>query len=120
MLMSLIIELGGLTVGLLIIGFVLTRLAQARTLFLVKFTEDVFWQAANSPTKFDQASDLIGPQNGENSVRPLKGKYAQSTPKMQVLNKVAAMCKASKQGVQSDELTKDDAEVMWNEFLRFR
>lgn len=39
---------------------------------------------------------------------------------MQVLNKVAAMCKASKEGLASDELTKDDTEVMWNEFLRFR
>lgn len=74
--LSLIIEFGGLAFGLLIIGYILTRIAQARTLFLVKFTEDVFRQAANSPTKFDQASDMVGSATGENSVRPLKGKYA--------------------------------------------
>ena len=74
--LSLIIEFGGLAFGLLIIGYILTRIAQAKTLFLVKFTEDVFRQAANSPTKFDQASDMVGSATGENSVRPLKGKYA--------------------------------------------
>ena len=59
--LNFVIEFGGLALGLLILGYLLTRLAQAKTLFIVKFTEDLFHQAVNSPTKFDQASDLIGP-----------------------------------------------------------
>ena len=45
---------------------------------------------------------------------------------MQVLNKVVALCEASKamgrgEEVEAvDDLSKDDTEVMWNEFLRFR
>ena len=59
--LNFVIDFGGLAFGLLIIGYLVTRLAQAKTLFMVQFTEDLFHQAVNSPTKFDQASDMIGP-----------------------------------------------------------
>ena len=52
---------------------------------MINFTQDMFQQAANSPTKFDQQDG----QGVENSVRPLKGKGAMETPKMQLLTKIA-------------------------------
>ena len=111
MILTFLAEFGGLSFGLLIVGYALTRLTQAKTLFLIRFTEDVFRQAANSPTKFDSAD--------ENSVRPLKGKGAMATPKMQLLKKVALMC-TNKIEEPLEPLYKGDTEVMWNEFLRFR
>ena len=45
--LSIMIEFGGLTAGLLVIGYMLTRLAQAKTFFLVSFTEDVFRHDVN-------------------------------------------------------------------------
>ena len=94
-------------------------MAPARTGFLVRFTEDVFRQSTVSLTKFDQSAATLG----ESSVRPLRGRVAETTPKMQMLRKVAGLCTsglrmggtALGEGVQSE-----DTDVMWNEFLRFR
>ena len=75
----------------------------------------MFRQAANSPTKFDAGNE----EGGENSVRPLKGKGAQQAPKMIILTKVDELC-SDKREEPVEPLTKDDTDVMWNEFLRFR
>ena len=40
--LNFVIDFGGLAFGLLLIGYMLTRLAQAKTLFMVNFTEDLF------------------------------------------------------------------------------
>ena len=81
----------------------------------MRFTEVIFRQAANSPTKFDVGNE----EGGENSVRPLKGKGAYQTPKMVLLTKVSEMC-SGKREEPAEPLTKEDTDVMWNEFLRFR
>lgn len=97
--LSLVIELGGLTLGLLIFGHVITRLAQAKTLFLVKFTEDVFRHSSNNAAnKTDFATGMASAyaQNGEASVRPLRGKSSKQNPKTLLQTKIVTMCSAIK------------------------
>ena len=42
MTLNFIWQFGGLSFGLFIIGYLLTRITQAKTLFLVSFTQDLF------------------------------------------------------------------------------
>ena len=49
----------------------------------------------------------------------MRGKGAEQAPKMIILNKVDEMC-SDKREEPVEPLSKDDTDVMWNEFLRFR
>ena len=54
-------------------------------------------------------------------MRPLRikgGSY--TTPKMQILEKVEKMCSGGGKEQEDSEITKEDTDVIWNEFLRFR
>ena len=116
-------NLGGLAFGLYLVGFLLARIVPAKTLFLVSFTESTFMQSTNSLTNFEKEGiDNLrggGGAGGESTVRPLRaGKgTTYSTPKMQLLSKVGRMCNNDD---DLEILNKEDADVMWNEFFRFR
>ena len=57
--LSVLISFGGLATSLWIVGSLMTKFAQAKTLFLAHFTEDVFTQAVNSETKFDSKAEPL-------------------------------------------------------------
>lgn len=95
----------------------MTRLSAAKTLFIVSFTQDVFQQSANSTSKFDSE------ETPNTSVMPLRGIAAAQAPKMQLLDKIGRMCTNTPHAgkiASGESVAKEDTDVMWNEFLRFR
>ena len=91
-------------------------MAFAKTYFLVKFTESMFSQSTNMITKFD-----VPDSGGESTVRPLRVRGSNyTTPKMQLLNKVDKLCSGGGCDEKDAYISKEDTDVIWNEFLRFR
>jgi len=66
-LLEFVIDFGGLAFGLLILGYLLSRMGYAKTFFFVKFTEAMFSLSVNVNGKLDF------PESGaEQTIRPLK------------------------------------------------
>ena len=98
---------------MLAIGYLLTRFSFAKTFFLVSFTEDVFQQSSSNAYKFDSK------EVGEASVKPLRENGDAHNLKLALFEKVQNLCSKKHQD-KKIVLAKEDTDLIWNNFLRFR
>ncbi len=111
--LTVLIEVGGFTASLLAIGHLLTRFSLAKTFFLVSFTEDMFQQSSSDASKFDSKAA------GDASVKPLRENNETQNLKLALFEKVQKLC-STKRPEMRIVLAKEDTDLMWNNFLRFR